>query len=179
MSKNVFYIYEQSLLYDLKCGWPNLTSTEAPRHLQYPKRETPFYDNFSKGFTNKSWNIALAKGCCEYDDENDSKVKMLARINLLVMFTMLKLLYFVLSVVNTNNSEFIWSFDLQHPYYRNLNLVEDDVNGVKKNVLALTAWNEDDATTCPGPSCVKNVRSSGTISTADLFASGKAVSTST
>ncbi len=42
-------------------------------------------------------------------------------------------------------------------------------------MLALTAWNEDDASSCPGPSCVKNVRSSGTVSTADVFASGRCV----
>jgi len=59
-------------------------------------------------------------------------------------------------------------------FYRNLNIVKDTVNGQAKNVLALTAWNKDDPNSgCPGEGCHKLVTSSGTVATADLFASGK------
>ena len=37
----------------------------------------------------------------------------------------------------------------------NVNVVKDTVNGVEKNVLALTAWNGDNPDHCPGTSCYK------------------------
>eukprot|EP00750_Incisomonas_marina_P022064 INCI4835.5.p1 GENE.INCI4835.5~~INCI4835.5.p1 ORF type:complete len:485 (+),score=44.94 INCI4835.5:206-1660(+) len=116
-----------------RCGWPNLTASEAPDSLQYIRRRVPLHEDFSHGLTNESWSIALAKGCCEFDDDERN----------------------------------------HNPYHANLNIVRDIVNGKEKNVLALTAWNEDDKGSCPGPQCFKNVRSSGTISTADVFASGR------
>jgi len=42
-----------------------------------------------------------------------------------------------------------------HQYAHNINVVEDEVFGMKKNVIALTAWNEDNPTNCPGPKCRK------------------------
>ena len=60
-----------------------------------------------------------------------------------------------------------------NPYHKNINIVTDIVDGVKKNVLQLTAYNEDNPTLCPGPKCKKDVSSSGTIATADIFASGR------
>jgi hypothetical protein len=115
-----------------RCGWPNLTATEAPMALQYQRRTSAFYDDFSGGLRNESWGIALAKGCCDFEP-----------------------------AVGLN------------PFRRNLNIVVDEVNGVQKQVLAMTAWNEDDASSCPGPACFKNVRSSGTVSTTDIFGSGR------
>lgn len=60
-----------------------------------------------------------------------------------------------------------------NPYHKNINIVEDVVDGVKKNVLQFTAYNVDNPTLCPGPKCKKDVSSSGTVATADIFASGK------
>jgi len=115
-----------------RCNWPNLTAAEAPAHLQYTRRSEPMYDDFSKGLTNESWSIALAKGCCEEDPTR-----------------------------------------AENPFHNNINIVRDVVDGVEKNVLALTAWNEDDPGACPGPDCFKSVRSSGTVSTAGIYASGR------
>jgi hypothetical protein len=116
-----------------RCGWPNASAAEAPDARQYTRRTVPLLEDFSGGMRNDTWSVALAKGCCEFDDAQRDA----------------------------------------NPYHRNLNIVRDVVGGVEKNVLALTAWNEDDPSSCPGPSCVKNVRSSGTVSTADVFASGR------
>lgn len=52
-------------------------------------------------------------------------------------------------------------------------ITSDVVNGVKKNVLKLTAINEDDPDNCPGPKCHKIVSSSGSVSTANITASGR------
>ena len=49
----------------------------------------------------------------------------------------------------------------------------DIVNGVKKNVLSLTAFNKDSETPCVGLQCHKVVTSNGAITTAGLFASGR------
>lgn len=115
-----------------RCGWPNVTASEAPDHLQHVKRTKVFYDDFSRGLRNDSWNIALTKGCCDKDP-----------------------------------------VDVENPFRRNINILRDNVHGKEKNVLALTAWNEDDTSTCPGDNCTKIVHSSGTVSTANLFASGR------
>ena len=58
-------------------------------------------------------------------------------------------------------------------YARNINVVKDMVNGVEKNVIALTAWNADNPDNCPGPDCRKDVTSSGTLASAQLVASGR------
>lgn len=60
----------------------------------------------------------------------------------------------------------------ENKYAKNINIVKDTVNGVEKNVLEFTAYNADNADLCPGPKCKKDVTSSGTIATADHFASG-------
>ena len=60
-----------------------------------------------------------------------------------------------------------------NPYHKNINIVEDVVDGVTKPVLQLTAYNVDNPTLCPGPRCKKDVSSSGTVATANIFASGK------
>ena len=60
-----------------------------------------------------------------------------------------------------------------NPFHKNINIVQDVVNGVTKSVLKLTAYNQDNVDLCPGPRCKKDVSSSGTIATADIFASGR------
>ena len=60
----------------------------------------------------------------------------------------------------------------KNKYRKNINIVKDVVDGVEKNVLEFTAYNQDNADLCPGPKCKKDVSSSGTIATADHFASG-------
>ena len=60
----------------------------------------------------------------------------------------------------------------KNKYWKNINIVKDTVNGVEKNVLEFTAYNADNVNLCPGPRCKKDVTSSGTIATADHFASG-------
>ena len=58
-------------------------------------------------------------------------------------------------------------------YHKNINVVEDLVNGVKKSVIELTAYAKDNVDLCPGPKCRKDVMSSGTLASAGLFASGR------
>lgn len=60
-------------------------------------------------------------------------------------------------------------------FARNIGVVKDVVDGVSKNVLVLRAWNKDDPNTCKGhqEGCKKEVTSSGTVASADLFASGR------
>ena len=53
----------------------------------------------------------------------------------------------------------------------NVDIGADTVNGHVKNVLKLTAWNED--TLCPGPKCHKYVSSAGMVQTAAHFASAR------
>lgn len=60
-----------------------------------------------------------------------------------------------------------------NPFAKNINVATDTVNGVEKNVLALTAHNVDDPNLCPGPSCHKIVSSTGAVATAGIFASGR------
>ena len=62
-------------------------------------------------------------------------------------------------------------------FQRNLFIDTDVVNGESKNVLVMRAWNADDPHTCKNHTssdgCFKEVTSSGTIASADLFASGR------
>ena len=63
----------------------------------------------------------------------------------------------------------------ENKYYKNINVVMDEVQpGVTKPVLKLTAYNADNLDLCADPkTCRKDVTSSGTIASADLFASGR------
>ena len=76
----------------------------------------------------------------------------------------------------------------QNPFYKNINIVLDDVDGSGRlrNVLQLTAHNHDNPDLCNGTTpttpttpttqkgkCRKDVTSSGAVATAELFASGR------
>lgn len=112
-----------------RCGWPNMTSDEAPAELQYHRQTEPLMEDFSGGLDPETIYVARVKGCCEEDKYATNK------------------------------------------YAKNINVVKDAELG--KNVLAMTAWNMDDPNLCPGPKCHKIVKSTGAISTAGLFGSGR------
>jgi hypothetical protein len=58
-------------------------------------------------------------------------------------------------------------------FEKNINVEKDVVNGVEKNVLAMTAWNADNPDRCPGDGCFKDVSSNAAIVSADIFGSGR------
>ena len=61
----------------------------------------------------------------------------------------------------------------KNKFERNINVAKDVVDGIEKNVLALTAWNKDNKDVCPGPTCHKDVSSNGALVSAGIYASGK------
>ena len=63
-------------------------------------------------------------------------------------------------------------YNKTNKFGKNINVIKDTVNGVEKNVLALTAWNAD-TQCCPGPACHKDVTSNGAVVSANIYGSGR------
>ena len=64
-------------------------------------------------------------------------------------------------------------YNKTNKFGKNINVIKDVVNGVEKNVLALTAWSEDNPSLCPGPRCRKDVTSNGAVVSANIYGSGR------
>lgn len=48
------------------CGWPGLTPTQAPKHAQWTRQTTPFFDDFRNGLDPANFLVATGeKGCCD------------------------------------------------------------------------------------------------------------------
>ena len=64
-------------------------------------------------------------------------------------------------------------YNKTNKFSKNINIIKDQVDGVEKNVLALTAWSEDNPSLCPGPMCRKDVTSNGAVVSANIYGSGR------